>query len=84
MQWGGGGAKLSRKRSAEGSSAQPAGRCCRVEALLGSVAGSLGQCDSMWGTANVAGLGGGSCSVGGHGGAEIAEEGRRPTPNMLL
>ncbi len=69
----GGGAKLSRKRSAEASGVQPAGKRWRVEAIPSTVAGSLGQHDSMWEAANAAGNGGGSCSSdAGQGSAEGA------------
>ena len=71
-----GAAKMSRKRAAEASTAQPAGKRWKIESFPGSLPTSSGQQSSPCETANVAGLTGGSCSSeDGQGASEVADGG---------
>ncbi|KAL3144152.1 hypothetical protein ABBQ32_003940 [Trebouxia sp. C0010 RCD-2024] len=70
----GGGAKMSRKRGAEASTAQPAGKRWKIESFPGSLPSSVGQQTSPCKTAYVAGFEGGSCSnEQGQGGSEVGD-----------
>ncbi|KAL3144150.1 hypothetical protein ABBQ32_003938 [Trebouxia sp. C0010 RCD-2024] len=71
---GGGGAKMSRKRVAEASTAQPAGKRWKIESFPGSLPSSVGQQTSPCKTAYVAGMERSSCSSEqGQGGSEVAD-----------
>ncbi|KAL3144264.1 hypothetical protein ABBQ32_004037 [Trebouxia sp. C0010 RCD-2024] len=70
------GAKMSRKRGAEASTAQPAGKRWKIESFPGSLPSSMGQQTSPRKTAYVAGLEDGSrSSEQGQGGPDIADGG---------
>ncbi|KAL3130522.1 hypothetical protein ABBQ38_008337 [Trebouxia sp. C0009 RCD-2024] len=70
----GGGAKMSRKRVAEASTAQPAGKRWKIESFPGSLPISEVQQNSPCKTAYVAGVEGGSgSSEQGQGGSDVAD-----------